>query len=111
MKAITYKLIDLFGAEIRSRSNIEKLRKDMREDECYQFDLSGITFVSRSVADELCDMEEKMPLNLSNMGDIVKNIHDVVKNSRKVGRVAKETPSNTLKCNTMEDVVNVFANL
>ena len=111
MKAITYKLIDLFGAEIRSRSNIEKLRKDMREDECYQFDLSGITFVSRSVADELCDMEEKMSLELTNMGDVVKNMHDFVSNLRKVGRATKETSSDTFMCNTMEDVSNVFANI
>lgn len=111
MKAITYKLIDLFGAEIRSRSNIEKLRKDMREDECYQFDLDGITFVSRSVADELCDMEEKMSLELSNMGEVVQNMHDVVSSSRKTGRVKKDTSSNIYKCNTMEDVSNLFANM
>lgn len=111
MKAITYKLIDLFGAEIRSRSNIEKLRKEMREDECYQFDLSGITFVSRSVADELCDMEEKLSLEISNMGEVVQNMHEVVSISRKIGRTTRETSSNMYKCNTMEEVSNLFANM
>lgn len=111
MKAITYKLIDLFGAEIRSRSNIENLRKDMNKDECYQFDMDGITFVSRSVADELCDIEENMNLELSNMGEVVRNMHNIVSMSRKSVRAEKTTESNTYKCVTMDDVSRVFADL
>lgn len=111
MKAITYKLMDLFGAEIRSRSNIENIRKDMNKDECYQFDLDGITFVSRSVADELCDMEETLNLDLLNMGEVVKNMHDIVSQSRKSVRTEIKTQPNTYKCVTMEDVSKVFANL
>ena len=110
-KEITYKLIDLFGAEIRSRSNIENLRKDMNKDECYQFDMDGITFVSRSVTDELCDMEENMKLDLLNMGEMVKNMHDIVSQSRKTIRVEKTTVSNTYKCFTMDDLTRVFAEL
>lgn len=111
MKAITYKLVDLFGAEIRSRSNIEKIRRNMSDNECYQIDLSCITFVSRSVADELCDMEEHMKVRLYNISGDAKNMIEIVSKSRKVVRAEKKTESNAYKCLTMEDMNNIFATI
>ena len=109
MKTITYRLVDLFGAEIRSRTNIENIRKELNNGECYLFDMDGITFISRGVADELCDMEENMNLKLQNMSEAVSNMHDVVSLSRKSVRAEIKTEPNIHKCETMEDLNRVFS--
>ena len=52
------KLYDLFGTEIRSRSNADVLREKILDCNISIIDLSQITFISRSFADELCNLSE-----------------------------------------------------
>ena len=111
MDMVTYKLIDIFGSEIRSRSNIEKIRKDKSKDCLFRFDMDGIVFISRSVADELCDMEEKKEVKIENTCDMVNNMLSVVKKTRKEGRTNREAAPNVFKCESIEELADVFDNI
>ena len=53
------KLHDLLGSEVRSRSNAEILREKIAEHSGSIIDLSDVSFISRSFADELCILVEK----------------------------------------------------
>ena len=60
------KLHDLLGSEIRSRSNAEILREKIAEHSGSIIDLSDVSFISRSFADELCILVEKHIIQLRN---------------------------------------------
>lgn len=81
------KLSDLFGAEIRTRSSAEVLREKMKESTITTFDLDGLSFISRSFADELYILSENTGVKLCNAKGVVKNMLTVVADSRKKKRV------------------------
>lgn len=66
------KLYDLFGTEIRSRSNADVLREKILNCNISIIDLSQITFISRSFADELCNLSESDNIKIYNAKGIVK---------------------------------------
>ena len=68
------KLHDLLGSEIRSRSNAEILREKIAEHSGSIIDLSDVSFISRSFADELCILVEKHIIQLRNASGVVQNM-------------------------------------
>ncbi len=75
----------LIGTEIRSRTNADIIRTEINDckDSCI-LDFKGVTFVSRSFADELCSiMDENRNVKLTNETTFVKKMIDTVLTSRK----------------------------
>lgn len=56
----TINLRDLCGKEVLSRANVRKLY-DIVDAETETVNMAGITFISRSVADELCNISDRFP--------------------------------------------------
>ena len=81
------KLYDLFGTEIRSHSNADVLREKILDCNISIIDLSQITFISRSFADELCNLSESENIKIYNAKGIVKNMLSIVSESRKNKRI------------------------
>lgn len=82
------KIIDiksLIGIEVRSRTNAEMLRNVIQGDNnVYIIDFKDVTFVSRSFADELCNiMDENNKIRLTNETFFVKKMIDTVLAGRK----------------------------
>lgn len=94
------------GIEILSRANIRKLY-DIITDEEVIVDFIDVTFISRSVADELCNIMDKYPLlHISNMIDDVATMLNIVQKSHNTLRKVNYRPriSMTYNCKTMDDV-------
>lgn len=87
------KLIDLFGAEIRSRSNADDLRESIKKNHSTIVDLYGVSFMSRSFTDELCIIVEQNDIKIINANGIVESMISAVSESRKKKRIRKKEDS------------------
>lgn len=83
------KLQDLLGGEIRSRSSADTLRSHIKDYDNLIIDMSGVSFISRSFADELCVLAEGHAIQLRNASGIVQNMLSAVSESRHKKRVRK----------------------
>lgn len=102
----TIKITDICGKEVLSRANIRKLY-DYINDTVSVLDMSDITFISRSVADELCNISDKFTqISFANMSQDVEKMLTIVQNGRGVKRefASKAKVSITFNCKTMEDL-------
>lgn len=94
----------LIGTDVRSRSNagiIQAVMDDMKEGVILDF--SKVTFISRSFADELCNMmESNKKIKLSHMSDLVHAMINAVYSSRKGKRVRPNDDSEIKEFESME---------
>lgn len=83
------KIAELIGTDVRSRSNAGIIQAALDgERGPVVLDFSGVTFVSRSFADELCNiLDELHNTQLSNTTQIVQSMIDAVKAGRSEKRV------------------------
>lgn len=103
---IKIKLSDICGMEVLSRANIRKLY-DYVDCTTETIDMSDITFISRSVADELCNLCNKFPqLSLVGLSDNVDTMLKIVHKGRSMKREykSKAKVSMTFNCKTMDDL-------
>lgn len=105
------KLYDLLGAEIRSRSNAEILKEAISNYSEPIVDLNGVSFISRSFADELCIMTEKHIVRLCNANGIVKNMLSAVSESRKGKRVREIDNSQIKEFDDMKSLSDFLATI
>lgn len=98
----------LIGTEVRSRTNAEKVRAALKSDtEVLIIDFSGVTFVSRSFADELCNiMDEDKRIKLSGENPFVRKMIDIVLASRKRVRVRNGNEDEIVTLSTMDALSN-----
>lgn len=101
-----YKLKEIFGNQILSRINIRNLRKEVSESEIL-FNFESVSFISRSVADELVKLrEENKNIKFCGVGEEVERMIRVVEKGKMESR--RRTSSNKIcmmiYCNTMEDL-------
>lgn len=93
------------GKEIPTRKMVERLENELSHDEEYLLDMSEVTFVSRSAADEFfnlvyCDYHAVM----ANMEPFVKKMMDAVSVSRFNPRSYSDEKLSVIHCETMEDL-------
>lgn len=111
----TLKLVELLSEDIRSRSNAEKIKRSLSGfTGDVMLDFSGVKFISRSFADELCTTIE----NTKNIGFIrvneapsVKNMMDVVMASRNKQRVRTSEDADILTLSNMDEISALFATM
>lgn len=98
-------LNDIYGAQILSRNNIAKLRDILSGQE--ELDMQGVTFISRSVADELINLSVDFPaLVFHNLCKEVSQMLEIVRKSRSEMRNRKtdNRVSMMIYCKDMEEV-------
>lgn len=106
----TIEIAAAIGTDLRTRvffrRDIEKL---IRVGVPVELDFAGVTFVSRSVADEIFNLLEDYPfVSLKGMEGNVKSMFDVVKRGRISPRCYKDVTVPSVKLSTMEEVRNFF---
>lgn len=79
-----FKISELIGTDIRSRSNAEIIREEIDGvNEEIVLDFSGVTFISRSFTDELCTIiEQSNKIRLSGATDFIKSMMEAVASGR-----------------------------
>ena len=89
------KIEELIGTDVRSRSNAGIIQAALDgETDKVVLDFSMVTFVSRSFADELCNILDKFKnVELENMDHIVQSMIDAVKSGRTKKRIRSEANS------------------
>jgi hypothetical protein len=105
MEVISIK--DFIGAEVRSRSNAKTLRKQLDNNHSRTVDMEGVTFISRSFADELYNISHDYGhVNFINRNNTVKSTMDAVWASRKKKRIRPNKEARVEEVSTMEDLFN-----
>ena len=100
-------LKDMLGSDVRSRVNARKIYERLEDSRISKIDLSGIEFVSRSVADEFWNIIEAKGVEFVNPSLIVSNMMVIVNEGRKSHRVRVEH-SEIVVCDNMEDLKAIF---
>lgn len=99
-------LSQLCGQEILSRINISKIYQiDLTN--VVSLDFTDVSFISRSVADELCNFNEQHPdVSFENLCSNVEEMLHIVKSSRCRPRQLKAQPQVSVKynCRTLDDL-------
>ncbi len=82
-------IIETIGADVRSRSAVDIICKFISStNTSVILDFEGVSFISRSFSDELCVLISQFPeIEICNMTTGVKNMFEVVKNSRSKKRI------------------------
>lgn len=99
-------LASSFGSHILSRNNISNLREKFNGAECI-LNFQGVTFISRSVADELLQWQEEIKdVVFSKINTEVEHMLAAVERGRKENRrrVASSKVSTMIYCDTMEEL-------
>lgn len=103
-KAISIR--SLIGSEVRSRTNAEKIAAALADNgEVYIIDFEGVTFVSRSFADELCNMmDQNSKIRLINEDPFVKRMIDIVLAGRKRLRQREDNNDSIISFSTIDEL-------
>jgi hypothetical protein len=105
------KMATVISTDIRSRKNAEILKSMIHPGSKVMLDFQGVTFISRSVADEICDIIEhsKATVDKSNMCLLVENMLRAVENGRNKKRERPEIDDkDIIICKDMESLSRVL---
>lgn len=99
------------GSDIRTRSffrrDIERLLTSYPQTEAIDF--SGVRFISRSVADEICNLlEDHSGLHTIGMSGDVDKMFKIVLRGRNAPREYPELNAQVIHLNTMQELSNFF---
>lgn len=98
---------DLIGAEVRSRIPIALLKKAIAECKNYDIDMADVTFISRSFADELYNLQQDyMNVHFLNLQEDVKKMIDAVWGGREKERVRPKDSVSTENLSSIEEFSN-----
>ena len=108
MKTIIIK--DIIGEEARSRKTAKLLLERMNGGRDFIFDMNGVKFISRSFADELCNIQEEVgEIMFTNTSDEVSKMLAVVKTGRSQARQRKESDTETCTLTDMDSLYRFFS--
>lgn len=106
----TINVFSIFGTELRSRSNAVRIKELINCDEGTILDMDNIQFISRSFADELCNMKEDLNVKLRNVSQLVQEMLNIVDEGRKKNRVRKTDNSEIVEIEDIEGLKNFLLN-
>lgn len=107
----TLNLASICGCEVLSRANVRKIYEIISND-IEEIDFGDVEFLSRSAADELCNIADNFPsVKFINMKNNVSEMVTIVGRGRKAGRrrIPRPAVSTTYYCTTMQDLKNVLS--
>lgn len=95
------------GEYILSRINFRKICSEISDSTVLDF--KGIVFITRSVADELCELiERNKKITVTGMNPIVSQMYQIVRISRTTPRQHELSEGLITYCKDMEDVKRLF---
>lgn len=109
MKTLTLTVEKILGNDIRTRARIFELTNLMEDAEECLLDFSGVTFISRSFADELISLSESSSrkINIINVNDEINTLLNIVRKGRTL-KSQTSHKSNIHILKSMKDVENFF---
>lgn len=109
----TINIQSLIGTEVRSRANAEKIRLALSNNQNARIiDFNGVSFVSRSFADELCNiMDDNNTIRLMNETPFVKKMIDAVLVGRKRVRQRDDCDDKIVSFSTMDELSKYMNNM
>lgn len=112
MTTTTITLSTILGTDIRSRSNANFLRQEIPTHHITTIDMSGITFISRSFADELLSIATATSTTITGATGEVKTMLDMVSRSRQSHTPTTITPlGHITHLNDMKSVTDFFSTI
>lgn len=108
----TFKLAERISEDIRSRSNSKIIRDYIAENanERIVLDFSNVRFISRSFADEVCQiMDDYKNVSFANTQTDVERMLSIVMLNRHRQRVYDEDKTDIVNVETMEELSNVLS--
>lgn len=108
---IIISIADTIGKDIRTRSffrrDIERLTADNNHNAVLDF--NDVEFISRSVADELCEILHEYPeMSAINIVGSVKSMYDIVVKGRETPRTYQKPNINVVQLTTIKDMERYF---
>jgi anti-anti-sigma regulatory factor len=99
------KISEFINTDVVTRKTVENIEKTLNREDEYLFDMTGVTYISRSAADEFfnvahCDYH----VVLVNMEPFVKKMMDVVSVGRFKTRVREDEYDEVIHCPDMESL-------
>lgn len=108
----TLTISTILGTDIRSRSNANVIRREIETTHVTTIDMSGITFISRSFADELLSIAADTGIAIVGATDEVQTMLDMVRKSRESHTPTTITPiGHITHLNDMKSVSDFFATI
>lgn len=97
------KIAELISTDIRSRANAEIIKSAIDGiDESITLDFTGVTFISRSFADELYNLlDDYKNISLAGMEDFVNSMYETVVQGRLSKRIFNHETSEIKVCEDM----------
>lgn len=106
----TITLSAILGTDIRSRGNANVIRQEIASHHITTIDMSGITFISRSFADELLTIATAATITIVGATGEVKTMLDMVSRSRQSTTPTTITPiGHITHLNDMKSVSDFFS--
>lgn len=108
----TIQIRSLIGDDLRTRSFF---RRDIEKASCLyngdvELDFNNVNFMSRSVADELCNiLEDHSLIKVSGMSGDVKKMYDIVVRGRKNPRHYDNVKTEAVELSTIKDMEEFFS--
>jgi len=111
----TIKLQNIFGTDLYTRSRAAEIRSSIKEQaEEVVLDFEGVNFISRSFADEVCNIIDDMnnkQFNFINQIEVVKTMLSKVQISRSQERKRGISNPRIYKFNDMESLSKFLLNM
>ena len=111
----TFNISNLIGKDIRSRSNANIIRSVIDGVKGnITLDFSGVSFISRSFADELCNVVEErgdISISLSNLSELVSSMIQAVRNGRTDGKRKAMTESEVKEFEDMKSLESFLSTI
>lgn len=107
----TITLRTILGTDIRSRSNANAIRQEIEAHPHTTIDMSGITFISRSFADELLSITTATAATIIGATGFVKTMLDTVSHSRSSHTTTITPVGHITHLNDMKSVSDFFATI
>ncbi len=111
MKKIIY-VKDILGGDIRTRNNAIALRSALSHNDCTEIDMTGVTFVSRSFADELLNVKKEYHIRIANAEGEVSSMLAIVEKGRNTKSRPRTSNNNSVvEITSMEELERYFATI
>jgi hypothetical protein len=107
----TIKMAEVISSDIRSRKNADLIKAIIAPGDDVTLDFLGVTFISRSFADEICNIIDYSDATISkcNMCPFVQNMLNVVASGRSKKRVfAVDNDDDIYVCKDMESLSRIL---
>lgn len=106
------KMVELYGAELRTRAMMEQFAKSLLPENSYLIDMAGVTSISRSAADELYNItHDSRNVEMINLTPFVQKMVDAVILSRFQPRQLRQNQTPITYCPDVESLKKALSSI